>query len=99
MSNYDAGRFSSNHSTIELIAHTHPDANNPSKNHDTWLLQPKCILVGEYTANPKKNPTQVLVHIIQDNKSEKNPPTYRNGIEGLSPQLLRPFLNQPKIDP
>ena len=74
MSNYLAGRFSSNHSTIELIAHTQPDANNPSKNHDTCLSQPKNKLLGEYNTNPKKNPTQVLVHIIQDNKSEKNLP-------------------------
>ena len=49
-----------------LIAHTAPDANKPSKNHEMYGLVPKNWYVGENKTAPKKNPIQVEQHIIQD---------------------------------
>jgi hypothetical protein len=57
---------------IALIAHTEPDANIPSKNHEIQGVTPKIWLTGEKNTIPKKNPTHVEQHIMQDNMSIKN---------------------------
>jgi hypothetical protein len=57
---------------MELIAQTAPEANIPSKNHAIFGLVPKRYINGENATNPKKNPTQVDVHIIQLKSSDKN---------------------------
>ena len=60
---------------IALIAHTAPDAKQPSKNHEIIVLVPNKKFVGEIRKIPKKNPTQVDVHIIQEINPEMNLPT------------------------
>jgi hypothetical protein len=55
--------FSSNHSMIELIAHTAPEENIPSKNHEYSIGVPKYVFVGEKTNNPRKNPPHTEKHI------------------------------------
>jgi hypothetical protein len=57
---------------IALIAHTEPDANIPSKNHDAHGVTPSISCTGEYKKIPKKNPTHTGVHIIQDNIPLRN---------------------------
>ena len=56
MSNYYFGRFSSNHSTTALIAHTAPDDNIASKNQLTLIGVPNNTNVGEKTVNDKNQP-------------------------------------------
>ena len=62
----------SNHSIIEFTAHTPPDANSPSKNHEIHVGVSYKKLVGENKVRLKKNPTHVDVHIIQEIKPEMN---------------------------
>jgi hypothetical protein len=57
---------------IELIAHTDPEANIPSKNHEAIFVTPSDSCTGEYKKIPKKNPTQTGVQSIQDNIPFKN---------------------------
>lgn len=57
---------------IEFIAQTEPDANIPSKNHETYGVTCNSSDTGEYKNIPKKNPTHVGVHIIHFNMSERN---------------------------
>jgi hypothetical protein len=64
---------------MELIAQTPPEANSPSKNQEILIGVIKKALIGEKIVNPKKNPTQVLVHIIQAIKPDKNFPMNWNG--------------------
>jgi hypothetical protein len=57
---------------IEFTAHTPPEANSPSKNHEIHVGMSYKKLVGENTVRPKKNPTHVDVHIIQEIRPETN---------------------------
>ena len=66
-----------------LIAHTAPDANKPSKNHEIYGLVPKNWYVGENKTVPKKNPTQVEQHIIQD----MIPEIKLNVFDNIKPEL------------
>lgn len=56
MSNYFEGLFSSNHSTIELIAHTAPEDSIASKNQLTHIGELKKCNVGENTVKDKNHP-------------------------------------------
>ena len=56
MSNYDAGRFSSNHSTTALIAHTAPEDSIASKNQLIHIGELKKCNVGENTVKDKNHP-------------------------------------------
>jgi hypothetical protein len=56
MSNYFEGLFSSNHSTIALIAHTAPDDKIASKNQLIHIAVLKKFNVGEKTVNDKNQP-------------------------------------------
>ena len=57
---------------IALIAHTEPEANIPSKNHDANTFTPSIWCTGEYKKIPKKNPIHVDAHIMHFNMSAKN---------------------------
>ena len=46
------GLLVSNHSMIELIAHTDPEANIPSKNHEIRSVTPSNSCTGEYKKIP-----------------------------------------------
>ena len=50
----------------ELIAHTEPDANNPSKNQEIYGVRLNSSWDGEYTNVPKKKPIHVEQHIIHE---------------------------------
>jgi len=54
------------------MAQVAPDANMPSKNHDTHDVTPNNSCTGEYKKIPKKNPTLVGALIIHFNMSAKN---------------------------
>lgn len=56
MSNYFEGLFSSNHSTIALIAHTAPDDKIASKNQLIYTGVPKTSNAGENNDNDKNQP-------------------------------------------
>ena len=56
MSNYFDGLFSSNHSTIALIAHTAPDDKIASKNQLMYIGVLKKCDVGENITNDKNQP-------------------------------------------
>jgi hypothetical protein len=59
-------------SIIAFSAQTPPDAIHPSKNQEYSIGVSKRNKVGEKIVKPKKNPTQVDVHIIQEISPEKN---------------------------
>jgi hypothetical protein len=84
---------------IELIAHTEPEANIPSKNHDTNEVTPSISCTGEYKKIPKKNPIHVeahIIHLIMSLTKMKNP---RKGNFGVFDALLIAFLGPLKILP
>ena len=64
---------------IALIAHTAPEAKQPSKNHEIIVLVPNKKFVGEIRKIPKKNPTHVEQHIIHPKIPEMNLPKPLNG--------------------
>lgn len=74
-----------------LIAHTAPDENKPSKNHEIYGLVPKNWWVGENKTAPKKNPTHVEQHIIQDKIPEMKLKVSEK-INSDSPYALIKFL-------
>jgi hypothetical protein len=76
---YFTGLFSSNHSTIEFIAHTAPDDKIPSKNQLIHNGVPNKVKVGENITNDKKNPPHVEKHIGQDNIPDMNFANELNG--------------------
>lgn len=83
---------------IELIAHTPPDANIPSKKTPKIGLTSKRLTQGDQI-KLIRNPTQVDVHITQDIIPDINLPIPLNGINLVSPQVLINSLGSLKIDP
>jgi hypothetical protein len=84
---------------IELIAHTEPDANIPSKNQDANGVTPSISCTGEYKKIPKKNPIHVdahIIHLIISLTKIKNP---RKGNFGVFDALLMAFLGPLKMLP
>jgi len=84
---------------IELIAHTEPDANIPSKNQDVHEETPSISCTGEYKKIPKKNPIQVdahIIHLIMSLTKMKNP---LKGKCGVFDALLMAFLGPLNILP
>jgi len=84
---------------IALIAHTEPDANIPSKNHDAHGVTPSIWCTGEYKQIPKKNPIHVdahIIHLIISLTKIKNP---RKGYFGVFDALLMKFLGPLKMLP
>lgn len=84
---------------MEFIAQTDPDANIPSKNHDTYGLTSKNVFTGEYKKIPAKKPNQVEKHmghaVISLMKTQK---LFR-GVFGFSESLLMAFLGPLKMLP
>jgi hypothetical protein len=84
---------------MELIAHTDPEANIPSKNHEANALTPSISCTGEYTKIPKKNPIHVdahIIHLIISLTKMKNP---RRNEPDVSAVLLMKFLGPLNILP
>jgi|688.fasta_scaffold2624273_1 hypothetical protein len=83
---------------IELIAHTPPDANIPSKKTPKIGLTSKRLTQGDQI-KLIRNPTQVDVHITQDINPDMNLQIPLNGINSFSPKVLIHNLCSLKIDP
>jgi len=84
---------------IEFIAHTAPEARIPSKNIEYHSFVPNKVFVGEKKVNDKKNPTQVLVHIIHETKSDMNLKRGLNGKPSVFPIELMKSLGDWNIEP
>jgi hypothetical protein len=84
---------------IEFIAHTAPEAKIPSKNIEYHSLVPNKVFVGEKNVNDRKNPTQVLVHIIQDTKSDINLKINLKGNPSVFPITFINCLGALNIEP
>jgi hypothetical protein len=84
---------------MAFIAHTAPEARSPSKNHEMSFVSSKYSLVGEYKKPPKKNPTHVLQHIIQEIMPEMNLKIGDSGLKKSSPIKAILFLIPAKIEP
>lgn len=83
---------------IELIAHTPPDANIPSKKTPNIGLTSKRLTQGDQI-KLIRNPIQVDVHITQDINPDMNLQIPLNGIDLFSPKVLINNLCSLKIDP